>query len=200
MAWLTEQDVSNYGGDLINFSQRAALEAVVPHLQNLEQQNAQLQQQLAVESRRSLDQRVAALLPNYSEIDADPRWHDWLRTVDPLSGRVRQILLDDAIAARDAHRIVRFFQTFLAQERASGGQASSGHAASGQSVSSAYDRARRSAPSGRTYSRDEVARLYRQYMQGAYRGREDAWMRQEYDIIAAGREGRIVGGINTNGK
>jgi hypothetical protein len=34
-------DYQNYGSDLLDVSQRAALEAVAPHLQNLEAQNAQ---------------------------------------------------------------------------------------------------------------------------------------------------------------
>jgi hypothetical protein len=33
-----------------------------------------------------------------------------------------------------------------------------------------------------------------QHQQGAYKGRESEWERQEADIIAAGREGRVVGG------
>ena len=36
--------------------------------------------------------------------------------------------------------------------------------------------------------------------QGLFAGREDAWRRQEADIIAAGREGRIVGGVDVHRK
>lgn len=55
MAWLTQQDVQDYGTDLIDVVQRGALNAVAPHLQNLEQQNQELRQRLAVEARRNLD-------------------------------------------------------------------------------------------------------------------------------------------------
>ena len=65
----------------------AAVHAVAFHLQNLEQQNAELRQRLAVEARHSLDQRVEQAIPNYRDIDRDPRWHRWLLTVDPLSGQ-----------------------------------------------------------------------------------------------------------------
>ena len=41
----------------------------------------------------------------------------------------------------------------------------------------------RAVPSGQIYTRSQ---LY-------YRGREDAWAAQEADIIAASREGRIIG-------
>jgi hypothetical protein len=42
--------------------------------------------------------------------------------------------------------------------------------------------------------------LYRAHQQGAYNGREAEWNRQEVDIIRAGAEGRIVGGVDVAGK
>src|SRR6478752_6622152 len=86
----------------VDFAQRAAVYAVAPHLQNLEQQNSELRQRLAIEARHSLDQRVEQALPNYREIDRDPRWHRWLLSVDPLSGCTRQQLLNQAVASTDA--------------------------------------------------------------------------------------------------
>jgi hypothetical protein len=59
-------------------------------------------QRLALETRARLDREVAAAVPNYQEIDNDPRWHQWLRQVDPYNGRIRQELLNDAIAAGSA--------------------------------------------------------------------------------------------------
>jgi hypothetical protein len=63
-SYLTREDVDNYGSELVDFAQRAAVHAVAPHLQNLRQQNAALQQRLAQEARRNLDQRVAAAVPD----------------------------------------------------------------------------------------------------------------------------------------
>jgi len=67
--YLTQSDVDAYGGELVNFAQRAAIHAITPQLQNLEQQNATLRQQLAREARHRLDQAVEAAVPNYREID-----------------------------------------------------------------------------------------------------------------------------------
>ena len=82
-----------------DFAQRAALHAVAPHLQASEQQKLELQNRLAREARARLDAAVERTVPNYREIDQEPRWHNWLRSVDPLSGRVRQTLLDEASPA-----------------------------------------------------------------------------------------------------
>jgi len=41
------------------------------------------------------------------------------------------------------------------------------------------------------YTRALIKQLYEQHRRGAYTGREGEWARQEADIIAASREGRI---------
>jgi hypothetical protein len=174
--YLTADDVQNYGSDLVNFAQRAAAHAVAPHLQSLEQQNVQLAQRLAQEQRHRLDSQVAAAIPNYREIDRDPGWHEYLRTVDPLSGRIRQVLLNDAIQQADAPRVISFFRSYL---REGGGQETQPR------------QSRASAPAGtRTYSRAEIGRLYEQRRKGLLTG--EAWARQEADIFSAQKDGRLV--------
>jgi hypothetical protein len=112
-------------------------------------------------------------VPNYREIDKDPRWHQWLQTPDPPSGRVRQRLLDQAIASATPHRVISFFQQFL----------QSGHTAQatfhGQSAS------------GRTYTRAQIKQLYEHRRRGGYAGPEQAWAQQEADILRAA-EGRVL--------
>ena len=174
--------MNNYGPELINVTQRAALQAVAPHLQNLESQNVALRQRLAVEARHRLDQRVERAVPDYREIDRDPQWHRWLLGVDTLTGRVRQQLLNDAIASGSDARVAAFFRGF--QQEAGSTQASA----------PAKARAR---PSGEpVYTRDQIQRLYDQHRRDAYHNREAEWARQEADIIAAGREGRIQNPID----
>jgi hypothetical protein len=205
--WLTQQDVDNYGAELIDVTQRAALHAIQPKLAEVEQQNAELQRRLAVEARRRLDQAVEVAVPNYRDIDRNPRWHRWLLGVDVLSGRVRQQLLNEAIAQASAPRVISFFKGFLAEEEATGhiepasavqqptaprtpalplaSLAAPGRArpATGGDTSMPTDKP--------TYTRPQIAQLYRLHQKGAYVGREAEWARQERDIIAAGNEGRI---------
>src|SRR5262245_40367566 len=113
---LTQQDVENYGSELVDFAQRAAVHAVAPQLQHLGQQSQELMQRLARESRARLDREIEAAIPDYRVIDEDPRWHQWLRQVDPLNGRVRQDLLNEAIAAGSATRVIAFFRGFLREQ------------------------------------------------------------------------------------
>jgi hypothetical protein len=76
--------------------------------------------------------------------------------------------------------VIGFFKGFMQQAGADSGQAAQ-----------RSQRVPMWGPDRRIYSRAEIAKLYRQHAQGAYNGREADWQRQEADIIAAGREGRI---------
>jgi hypothetical protein len=145
--YLTQDDVNNYGHELIDVTQRAALHALSPELQEIRNQNAELQRRLAQEARHRLDQQIEHALPDFRERDRDPRWHRWLLGIDNLSGRVRQQLLNEATASGNADRVLAFFRTFQ-QEAGSTQQAS----APGRT---------RSASSGKpTYTPELIGRLY----------------------------------------
>jgi hypothetical protein len=186
-SYLTTQDLDNYGAELLDVSQRAAMHALGPHLQNIAEQNAQLRHQVAREARHRLDQEVATLVPDYKTIDADPGWHRWLMGVDLMSGRVRQTLLNEAISVGDARQVKTIFDRYRGQSTSTSSHAST---SSG----------RRSSPYKPTYTRQQITQLYEQHRRGAYNGREQEWARLEHDIIAAGREGRIFGAVDLAGK
>jgi hypothetical protein len=188
-AWLTSEDEQNYGRELLDVSQRAALHAVAPELQEIRNQNAELQRRLAVEARRNLDARVERAVPNFREVDRDPRWLQWLAGTDALTGRPRQVLLNDAIASGDAGRIAAFFRTF---QQAAGSIQSQAPAASSSRA--------RSSSGKPTYTRAQVKELYARHQRGEFAGQEAEWNRLEYDIIRASGEGRILGGVDVAGK
>jgi hypothetical protein len=204
--YLTPEDEQNYGRDLIDVAQRAALQTVAPHLRSLEQRNEDLRRQLAKEQRRSMDQTVEMLVPDFREIDRNPRWHRWLLGIDVLSGRVRQTLLNEAISAGNAPRAASFFKSFLAEEVATGHvqtpttqPAPAPREASLSLASLAAPGRARPATGGDAslpadkpiYTRALVKQLYEQQRKGAYIGREAEWARLEADIFAAQREGRF---------
>jgi hypothetical protein len=175
-AWLTQKDVDDYGPDVLDLAQRAALHAMTPELQRLDAQNESLSQQLAQERRRGLHQTLDSSLPNWREIDDDPRWRQWLLLSDPLNGRPRQALLNEAIARGDATRVLTFFRGFLAE------------APQGQQPQ------RQSPPptggGGRVYSREDIKRYSDLYRRG--RIPEADYQRLSADIHAASKEGRII--------
>jgi hypothetical protein len=174
-AWLTQKDLEDYGSDVLDLAQRAALHATAPELQRIDAQNAELRQQLADSRQRMLYQALDSALPNWREIDNDPRWRQWLLFSDPFNGRPRQALLNEAIARGDAMRTLSFFRGYLAE--------------AGQSPQPQHAP---SAPTGkRTYARADITRYSDLYRRG--RISESDYQKLSADIHAASKEGRIVG-------
>jgi len=81
-----------------------------------------------------------------------------------------------------AHRAIAFFREF---QREDGGI----HQAS----SPTYNRGARSYYGKPTDTREMIGQLYEAHRKGPYVGREAEWARQEADIFAAQREGRVAG-------
>jgi hypothetical protein len=212
--YLTPDDEKNYGRELLDVSQRAALQAIAPHLQQTEtrmqqlaRENADLRAQQIHERRRILDSQVEQAIPDYREFDRNPRWHKWLLGIDLMSGRVRQQLLNEAISAGNAPRVLSFFRGFQNEEIATGHQQppqpSPAHAPPKEAAidlaALASPGRARLATGGETsvpadkpfYTRDQLKALYSQHRRGVYVGREAEWARIDADIIAASREGRI---------
>src|SRR5262249_1051897 len=115
-AYLTQKDADDYGHDVLDLAQRAALHATAPELQRLNAQNEALGRQLAQEQRRGLYRSLDVQVPNWREIDNDPRWRQWLLLPHAMSGRPRQQWLNDAIQAADAARVTSFFRGFLQEQ------------------------------------------------------------------------------------
>jgi hypothetical protein len=205
--FLTAEDEQNYGRDLLDVAQRAALQTVAPKIQEIEQANKELQGQLARERRRALDQAVELAVPDFRDIDRNPRWHRWLLGIDVYTGRVRQTLLNEAISAASAPRVISFFNGFKSEEAATGhldsappsSRAAAPHEAAMSLSSLATPGRARSATGGDaslpgdkpTYTRVQIRDNYSAHRKGAYVGREAEWSRLETDMFAAQREGRI---------
>jgi hypothetical protein len=186
--YLTQRDVENFGGDLLDVAQRAAWHAVAPELQQLREENRDLQDQLNSATKLSLDRELDAAVPGWREINTDPRFHAWLLMPETYSGVIRDRLLKDAAAAGDAQRLVKFFQGFLQEQGGAGQPAAAG---------SAPRRAAR-APSGqRIYDRSEITRMWNLRRQGKINDAD--WLKWEHELCRASKEGRVRAALGIDG-
>jgi hypothetical protein len=187
-SYLTQDDVNNFGTELLDVVQRASIQAVAPKLDRLQQENAALQSQLARETRNRLDAALEEAVPDYRQIDGDQRWHNYLRGIDPLSGNIRQANLDAAIDRGDSGSIIAHFQQFQAQ-----------HGGTGEGP--AHSSRRRTAPpahQGGMLTRARIAELYELHRRGKLTG--DAWARTEEAIIASARNGMVPDALDPHGR
>jgi hypothetical protein len=186
--YLTREDEQNFGPELLDVAIRAARHAVSPELQRLHEENQDLQDQLNSATKLSLDRELDREVPDWRQINGDPRFHAWLLLPETYSGVIRDRLLKDAVAAGDAQRLINFFRGFL-REQGGAGQAPAGPAP---------QRISRRALSGKPiYSRSQITEMAARRRKGLID--DAAWARWEYELIAAGREGRIVGALDIDG-
>jgi len=189
---VTQADVDNYGPEVLDMAQRASLHALAPELQRLADQNAEMRGRLARQTQQNLFQTLDRAVPNWRDINRSPDWIAFLHTRHALSGLPYQRWLDDAVAQGDSSRVIEIFRGFLQTAAGHRGQERARQAAAGP---------RQATVTGRhVYSRPEIARLYAAHLAGAYAGREVDWARQEADIIAAGREGRVLNAKSVAGR
>jgi hypothetical protein len=192
--YLTADDLHNFGPEMLDLAQRASLHAVAPHLQELEQQNAELHDRLMRETKRNLDAALDRAVPSWREVNRDARFIGWLAEPDVLSGRRRKDLIDEATARGDSRAIIAFFEGFLREVGASQAPGQGG-------VRDAVPHGGRYEPPSsdkRIYTRAEVGRLLDPRRRGKKSDVE--WERLQREIIAAGREGRILNALDPNGK
>jgi hypothetical protein len=157
---------------------------VAPDLQRLQDENQQLQDQLDSATKMTIDRELDAAVPGWRAINASEEFHRWLLMPEPYSGVIRDRLLKDAAQAGNAQRVANFFKGFVA----AAGQAPAGHAS---------QRASRASSSKPTYTRGQILQMAAMRRKGQIGDAE--WARWEHELIAAGREGRVIAALGIDG-
>jgi hypothetical protein len=153
-------------------------------LDRLEEKDALLGDHLARVVQDNLHRQVVAAVPQWAEINQDPRWLAWLSQNEPLNGIPRQRLLNDAVASGDAQRVVNFFRGFL-REAAQPAQP-------GQPMASVLPSSYPAQSRGQFYTRPQILEMASLHRQGKINDQDYA--RWEAEVCRASKEGRILGG------
>lgn len=182
------------GGEL------AALRAEVAQLRNL----APVVNTVAATQRKTAADQffadIAQAVPNWQSTNADPLFHEWLVTPDPMTGIARQTYLESAQNSLDSARAVNIFRAWSPQ--GSGTQAVTPPVTPPTSTITELER--QIAP-GRTtatavptqgslrqWTPADVTAFYDEVRRGAYKGREAERVETERDLFRAQTEGRMA--------
>lgn len=171
-------------------------------LQLLKSQLANVDASIGQDARDRMHALLTSEIPNWLEVNKDPKFSDWLALTDVYSGAIKHELLKTAYAANDGPRVLNFFKGFLAEEAAlvppttpapapevnAGKVPLESLAAPGRAKTAAATNAPAEKP---IYSRAFVTQFYSDCARGVYRGRDDEKNRIDASIIEAGREKRI---------
>jgi hypothetical protein len=206
--FLTAQDTTEYGSDLVDVMRRAAreelkdfagavgslkqdidgLRQVVPEVRKLSQDNQHSAQEKFFAS-------LAQAVPDYESINANPEFHRWLLTPDPMTDILRQTYLVDAQHTGNVERVVSIFNSWKSLSGTQGQTKPRIDARAELERQQAPSRNLSSSPaekSGRIWDPSEITALYADKTRGKYAGKEAEFKALENDIFAAQQEGRIV--------
>ena len=177
----------DFGDDLADGVLQLVQGATAP----MQEQMQHYRQSRKVEAENAFWGGLEAQVPNWKQINADPRFHQWLSQPDQTSGQIRQHLLVDAQQSFDHGRVATLFQQFLdSQQQAQGQQEQIDRRVMPDNVPAS------SAPASqndRTWTRAQISQFYKDKATGRFAGREDEARALEDDLMRAQAEGRIIG-------
>lgn len=128
---VTDDDVKEYGEDMIKVVQKAALDAVEPEierrlaavrtevqsgLRDINTKVGGVERETAVTVHQRLLDYLDKNEAQWRVINRHPAFHEWLALTDPLSGVIRKNLLNSAVSKGDAPRAATFYRSFLAEK------------------------------------------------------------------------------------
>lgn len=216
---VSDEEVKDFGEDLISVIRRAAKEEFLPSVNNLlrrvellegragqtEQVAQQAQQTLQMSAEQRFESDLTAKVPNWTEVNEMQGFLDWLEKPDKYSRQKKMSLLQQAYNRLDADTVSSFFADYLAESGQSGLPASDAAKDAlnptnptpppfdPQSLiapsSVAGGNATTENPGGRVWRTSEVTQVYDDHMQK--RLSPERFAALEREIFQATAEGRV---------
>lgn len=200
---VTDEDVESFGNDLIDLQKRVAkqtyLEAKAEfdaERKQLEAKIAQLEgqlggvnQQVSASNYDRFLGKVSQLVPDWEQVNTNQGFLKWLSEVDPLVGKPRQALMDEAAGAMDANRVSAIFNAYkslVAPVKKSNSDLQR-QVSPSKTASSSQNQQPKS--SGKVWSQREIQQFYQDVAQGRIKG--DVAAKLEAELNAAVVEGRV---------
>ncbi len=202
---VTPQEREAYGDEMLDVIAKRAREVFGKEVETLKHKvgsiTGQLQnfgEQFQLSARDQMFAELDREIPEWRSLNRDQNFIQWLGLTDPLSGAIRNVLLNAAVMANDKSRVAAFFRSFVSEgatvdpdrsepDRRTPSVTLKNLAAPGR-VRSAPATAPAEKPAITT---SQIAEFYSHVRAGKYRGREADQRATEEQIFAAQREGRV---------
>jgi hypothetical protein len=160
---------------------------VQPNNDEVKQQLARLEKTIEQERFEKFKEGLSSKAPTWEALNTDPGFLTWLAGIDPMSGKPRQDLFDDAVAFRDVQRVSHFFNSFHGSENEQPGQYKPPPVT--EQLTPNSSKASVPEPGKKIWTVNEVTQFYDDVRRNRVADADAA--RIEADIFAAQREGRI---------
>jgi len=198
----SKEEIEAYGPDLLKavaktatttakeIAERENQEELSRHIEPLKKELDAAQAQLRAKTEKMFWDNLTVRVPNWTQINDDPKFHSWLEKKDPLTGFMRQDLLTNAQTALDDERVVALFAAFLKDSPAPAPvvnpQVVPEPVGTTQTVAGGNN------PSAPFLRRSEIKKFYSDKAIGKYRKAPQAAAEMEKRIRAATLAGTII--------
>lgn len=172
---MVQKQAEKIAGDRISELEKKLERAVTP----LNERMQAREQDLLAEREASFLSDLGRAVPNWEQVNDDPKFHAWLAQEDETSGLTRQEILDRSHQAFASDRVARLFKSFLGEPV-------------GKRVLPAGKTDSRIPAEAQKFTRAYVKKFYDDLARGGYRGREKEADRIDAEITKAQVEGRIT--------
>lgn len=183
------EEIEEYGEGLIDVARRIAREEVASKDAEINALKAKLESLSNVTTQRvesDFFSSLTSMVPDWEQLNQDPKFLTWLDGVDELTGQTRQSLLSSAEQSRDAARTAKFFVAF---KKTSTSWAANSNAALDSQLTPSTNKAPNAPPAKKIWTRAEVSDFYARARRGDVSDADQIAI--EADIMAAQIEGRI---------
>lgn len=207
---LKQEEIDDYGEDMISVVKRAARDEIAPELKKLREENEKLrgnlghvEEVITTTNKNTLFTDMDKAVPTWREINTDAKFLDWLGQPDVYSGITRQELLTKAFEAQNATQVAKFFKGYLQEQTpvTPGTTETQVVAPAGETNLDTLVAPGR--PKGSTdtsgarsefiWSEATINDFYRDVQKGLFKDREPEKVKLERDIFSAMKEGRVIG-------
>ena len=197
------KDSETFGADVVDMVVRTTKGIVMPVVTDLQARLAKLEQlaeSLTQSSSATAEDvffdRLQRAVPDWQDINVDPRFIEWLKEVDPVFKQPRSLALTHARNALDADGVISVFTVFKKsiQPPAAPAQAPAPKPSLEQQVvpgTGGHGHAPAAPQAKPIITQREVHEFYNSLAQGKWRGREAAAAAREAEINLAAAEGRL---------
>jgi hypothetical protein len=198
---VTDEDVQAFGADLIEVQRKVAREVAMEFRADLDAmraENEELRKQLAHTgsqvSEASFEQRLHRLVPDFDDVNLDPKWVEWLNEVDPLLRAPRKVVAQEAFNKGDAEGVahyVKLFKQSIEPAEAPKSKAKTELERQIQPTRSAAT-AQTASPKGRIYTNADIQTMFNKAATLGAQGKLEEARKLEAEIDAAYMDGRVT--------
>lgn len=200
---VTDEDVQNFGEDLIEVQRKVAKEVAAEYdakLQAYESKISALEEMLGTTqssvAETSFEARLHRLVPDFSVVNADPKWIAWLDEVDPVLRGPRRTVAEQAFQSGDAEGVayyVNMFKDTLAPEPTPEEKPAKKELERQIQPSRKTASTTPTSQKGKTYTSAQISQMFKKAVALSSTGRVDEANKLEAEIDAAYMEGRVTG-------